>query len=253
MEDINKLSDEIIDDWLRIFEVLSMKNALKFQPYLRFPISISSELEVICRDFVTSVLTHIHIPNPGQPTVSLYDDSSDVDQLIQIWENTLKRLKHIGVDNEIMLTRHHIKSISNNPIVTNNKLDLWYSLFRDWSNNSSDIKFQGLDLSSNVIDGLLFIYDVSVSKMKTIRQLIDDERRLVSEAWEQFLLEKLSVGSWISNISIDQILIWQWSNIVSMLSKSDLATLDQWGRSLMGNAIRDFSLLQINLNPQDLT
>ena len=94
-------ADEIIDDWVAVFQVLSLPQFKRFQEMVDYRGEAPTELMEIAREFVANTLSYLRIPNPlMRPELLNLDmkaaDDPAIEPLSTWWHSTISKLEAIG-------------------------------------------------------------------------------------------------------------------------------------------------------------
>jgi hypothetical protein len=219
-------SDQIIDNWVPLFRALSLKQFEDFSVRLDFPILVSAELREIAKAFSLSVLTYSQRITPDASFIPMFVQS-DVDPLIQIWNNTFSQLKSIGYADSIFSWGQGVHRLSSDPYLS--APSEWDIFLTDWALDPNDPKWISLELPARTIAKLqstLIQYEFHYQDM---RFGIKKAEEKPSDPWETYAFGTLYIGTWLHKVGDVVIRLKKWSAILRELSPEESDVFDRWG------------------------
>lgn len=218
--------DQIIDHWVRVFEALSLKQFENFVGRLEFPASISAELSGVAKAFSLSVLTYLGRSMSEESFIPMFTQS-EVDPLVQIWNNTFSQLKSIDAADTVYSWGQKAYQIHINAHLS--AISEWDILLTDWALDPNDPKWLPLKLSFGTIakiQSAVIQYEISGQRMRfEIRQAEEKP----SDAWEGYAFNTLHIGAWLDTTGQAMIRLAKWSAIFVVLQSDELEIFDRWG------------------------
>jgi hypothetical protein len=225
-------SDQIIDHWIRVFEALSLEHFENFSSTLEFTTPVSNELKETAKAFSLSVLKYLGRNTPQELDTPLFIHS-EVDPLIQIWNNTFSQLKSIGYAEAVYSWGQKTYRLSTDPRLSS--ISDWDILLTDWALDSNDPKWMPIQLSFGTIaklQSIIMQYEAYAQQMRFDIKQIQEEPY---DAWEEYSFNTLQILAWLNIIGQSEIRFAKWSTIFLTLSFEELRILDRWGYDTFTN------------------
>jgi len=247
--------ETIVPFWLPLFLALSTSQFEVFADTLEFPIEFSDELRAIAKEFSLLLLSYMDVATPEvPPTISINSGAEANDRYLQLWNYTFSQLASKGYADSLY---HWAQQCAHKHEQFKDRMDLptdWDILLIYWAKESTDMEFAHLELSQSTIDALqLIVLRHHIRYQELYIQVAKMERWGTGNDWEDFVIRREAIGSWLINEAFFNLQLSQWKVLFAHLSDEEVQTLNEWGYKHMksqSSKDRFFSIVDL---PKELS